>query len=902
MSSRACLGLLSALLLSVLPAGFAAEKTGKTDEEPLPAGAVARLGTNRLRPGGSVTRLAFSPDGRKIASWSSVLYVTDSLAIWDTRTGRLLRRVELPGARIAALMWLADGRGLAVVHTSGDARGPVLWEFTDEKTTPKIAPRMQGVVKAAAPNGAPADNEYDACRAISPDGKTLAIGRSGGRQDKPRPILLRPLKAGKFDEKTPAKELARQPGNCGEMRFTPDGKRLVVFNQAKMGEGNKLADNQLVAVWDVASGKEVARFTAPRPASNNGIALAVSNQHLALGLEDGATSLWDLTSGKERRIASDHVGKQKGQGYGTFAVAFSPDGKMLVTGGRDGLVKLWDTASGQNRHTLKRHHSWVEVVAASPDGRLVASAGQDGVIRLWDAASGADACPLPGHRFYVMRAVLSPDGRSAVTAAADGTLRWWDTTTGRERRCLDMPKPLMGLAISPDGKTALAAEYEGPLRTWELATGRETTPAGLPRDTQILAMEFTPDKRHLVAASRSRVLVWEWPSLKLARTLELPKPAKQPGENHCQSLAISPDSRWLVTAAERFWFREEKGLRFGYAADGVVDVWDLTSGKRVRRLVDGEGTFRSVTFATDGRLVLIGSGGTIPAEEGRAAYTFKGEMNLLDPLAARWLRSFTPPPRKPTVQVRYTGATALAPDGRSLYVSYNTGAIVVFEVATGQPRRALPGHREYVSTLSFSADGRRLLSGGRDSACLLWDESLASATKQRKEPLTAMEAEKLWQTASGTDAQAAFDALAELCTAPELALAVLHRQLKPVPAAPSEEELKEIFEQLDSNDFAGREKASRRLAAFGEAAVPGVRKRLGRVSSPEVRRRVQVFLERFDPREMTAARLRQLRGIELLEGIGDAAAKALLTELAHGAAGAPLTLDAAAALTRLERR
>ena len=64
----------------------------------------------------------------------------------------------------------------------------------------------------------------------------------------------------------------------------------------------------------------------------------------------------------------------------------------------------------------------------------------------------------------------------------------------------------------------------------------------------------------------------------------------------------------------------------------------------------------------------------------------------------------------------------------------------------------------------------------------------------------------------------------------------------------------------------------------------------------------RAFLDKFDPAKPSPARLRELRAVELLEGIGTPAAKRLLVELAKGAAAAPLTQDAAAALARLERR
>src|SRR5205085_3983102 len=122
-------------------------------------------------------------------------------------------------------------------------------------------------------------------------------------------------------------------------------------------------------------------------------------------------------------------------------------------------------------------------------------------------------------------------------------------SAGRERRKIDLPGGVHGLAVSPDGRTVLATVHEERLRTWDLATGRETTPAGLPRGLKVGALSFTPDGRRLITASGRHVSVLSWPGMKLVRTIELPKPAKSPGENACQSAAVSPDGRWLVTVA-----------------------------------------------------------------------------------------------------------------------------------------------------------------------------------------------------------------------------------------------------------------------------------------------------------------------------------------------------------------
>ena len=113
----------------------------------------------------------------------------------------------------------------------------------------------------------------------------------------------------------------------------------------------------------------------------------------------------------------------------------------------------------------------------------------------------------------------------------------------------------------------------------------------------------------------------------------------------------------------------------------------------------------------------------------------------------------------------------------------------------------------------------------------------------------------------------------------------MRRELKPAPA-PTDAELDRLFADLDNDDFATREKASRRLAELGELAVPGVRNRLAKAESEEVRRRAQEFLDRFDTVTLKPDRLRQMRAVELLEGIATPVARDVLSELAKGRRGA----------------
>lgn len=207
--------------------------------------------------------------------------------------------------------------------------------------------------------------------------------------------------------------------------------------------------------------------------------------------------------------------------------------------------------------------------------------------------------------------------------------------------------------------------------------------------------------------------------MKRRRTFELPRPVQKSGETICEGLAISPDGRWLVTTAYRSWSHSR--------ADGVADVWDLRTAKRVHRLAAARGAFGPVVFLGAGRIVLTQIREAFISEgEGRPAEEIKGDLALLDPLRRRVLGNLdtpaiTPNPF-PSVQ-----ASLLSPDRRTLYVGYNTGEVVAYETANGRPRRVLTGHQGAITALSITPDGRRLLSAGLDGVALVWDVSWKDA-------------------------------------------------------------------------------------------------------------------------------------------------------------------------------
>jgi len=156
---------------------------------------------------------------------------------------------------------------------------------------------------------------------------------------------------------------------------------------------------------------------------------------------------------------------------------------------------------------------------------------------------------------------------------------------------------------------------------------------------------------------------------------------------------------------------------------------------------------------------------------------------------------------------------------------------------------------------------------------------------------------------AGDDSVRAYDAIRRLSVSPHELIAFFRQHLKPVATA-DEKRIAQLIADLDSDEFAAREKATRELEALGEAAAEPCRTALTGNPSIESRRRLERLLSKqiHDMGQPSAERLRTLRALEVLERARTPEARQLLTTLAKGAPGAWLTREAKAALERLTQR
>jgi RNA polymerase sigma factor (sigma-70 family) len=917
------------------PPGPAAADDGKGEQprakadlhnDPLPPGALARLGTVRLRHGARVTSIAFTGDGKEMLTAGP----DGVVRVWEAASGRPLRRfgpsdkpaapahdaddpaldLDLPGTRPTALT--PDGRTAALVDRDNVVH---VWDLAAGKESRRIKP--DGI-----------DGPLDIV--LSPDGKTLLIApppfdialsdpsrgkervlrggrliRHGGEYtlwDVATGKELRHLEGAGRPSKPPAGGGSIEP--VGPPVFSPDGKRIAAPYFEAEGEAFRVG----VKVWDVATGKEsrklgkdiskssVLALDQPLPA------FSPDGKTLARIAPDQTIRLHDLAGGNEiRSMGKDDKERRLKQ------LVFSPDGKRLAVGTADGQFLVFDVDSGKELHTVGEivrrgpyGSAWDALVgpggfgldpppaAFSPDGKALALAWGDNAVRLWDVATGKPRADAAGHTGAVGALGITGGGKAVVTGGGEGTLREWDAATGKQLRRFPAPdgEPF---ALAPDGKSAAFLNTDGKIVVWDVAAGKETrtiTPRGPDDDAGSIRvslpwgylLRFSPDGKMLAGHVLCNTIhLWDAGTGKLLATLDeseaMPADKNRLLSDRLADLAFSRDGHTLVTARRTRPEEEPPATATPTApppADNsprtILCVWDLAARTAVRRW-EVPGSVWGVAISPGSWTVATGTETAVTVWE---VATMKERFH-----------------REGAGRI-----VAFSPNGR-LLAAAGGAAVSVIDTATGKPVARLTGHTADVRALAFTDDGRALLTGSADSTAVVWDAGWAVPPGKESE-LSARQRDGLWNDLGDADAARAFAAAATLAASPKQAVAVARERLKPA-VAPDAKRMKALLAELDSDNFEDREKASKELANLDELARPALTER--EALSPEARHRAEELLARLRAdRVPLPDLLRGLRVVELLEWTGSAEAKELLTELAKGAPRARLTEEARSAL------
>jgi WD40 repeat protein len=702
----------------------------------LPPGAIARLGTTRLRHVGHVGAVAFSPDGKTLASGGS-----EHVRLWHPDTGKELRRWRMPGW-VSALAFSRDGKVLAVGLRHA---GVVLLDPSSGRELDRFGQLWRDTVALA----------------FAPDGKTLAVGCAAT-------VVFWDVATG-----TKIRHLEDYLHEMRAVAFAPSGKTLAV------------ACDHGVTLWAPATGELIRTVTKKRALS---VAFSPDGARLATTDEEGGVVLWAADTGQELRhfprlhgtascVAFSPDGKTVASGgsirnsicltntqtgrhhrisagrrqEGIRALAFAPDGKRLASGGEDQRVRLWNVRSWEELKFLSEGPEGV-LVGLSANGKVTATLGGERTVRLWETATGRLLRQMRNADWRSCLA-LSPDGELVAfrdeeqrivlhkaatgrllrrcgeqpswgpwaTFSADGKLlatggdkaaRMWDVTTGEQRQRLEgHTAEVVAGAFSPDGKVLATGSMDGTVRFWSVATGKElhqlTAHGGLPATS----VAFSGDGKLLASAGENSFLCL-WDTTTYRRVSRFVK------KGHRSSfLAFSRDGK--VIASD-----EEKALC----------LWDVKSGKKVGTFSGHEGEINSAAFGPDGKTLVTGS------HDGTALVW---DLTARPPAPVRPVRAVSLDRCGDALPAGATGrlgalrfrfgsqvaGVAYAPDGKTMAVGTggNEGSeLLLLEARTGKVLRRFEGYRGWVSRVAFSPDGK-VLAMAAGNEVYLW--SPASGAK-----------------------------------------------------------------------------------------------------------------------------------------------------------------------------
>jgi WD40 repeat protein len=674
--------------------------------------------------GGPRHDIAFSPDGKWLATCGHDKWPATTVHVWNALTGEelpVLRGVDNPpGPAFAPEQSINAIWGVAFSPDSQLVAG------TDEKGNLLVWERASGnrrfhVVAHPVPN-AKQNQVWHTKVTFNHDGTQLATSCDSDEVVKV------------WDAETG--ELLQFLGTGDgfyRAAFSPNGKWLAAADATD----SRSPGGGLVRVWDVRSGKSRHVF----PGDHKGVTwltFSPDEKLLATGTEE-TVAIWELETGRE-------VGTYRGghQG-GVRALAFRQGGRELTSLGSDGVIKTWDATRGPECRILRTGAAWQATI--SNDGRRVAAAASHVTKRafgtvVWDAENGQELTWFASDPESPRVVALSPDGRLVASAVAvgntTGMVRIWDVPTGEvvQRRSLPhvVGQHVAAWAVAP--AAAPGAPLLGPsLATAGAFAGMNWNGVGLIRNlpeqgpaAPCDAVAWSADGKLIASGGQDRIVrVWD-----AASGTQL---WAQGGHNRTLSaVAFSRDGKRLASASggiERQYPPPAQGpLKF--PSDGPKDipdvkVWDVARGQELRSwsfpdkgagmALSPDGETVAVSFGVSGVKIFAAQ---LPGGRGKVmTATFAGHhpdvvrlYSVATGEEVAVLKGHTRPP----------SAVAFSLDGRRIVTGGSTDeTIKLWDATTGEEIMTVGRHPGVVSSVAFSPDGRTIISTSSTADVRLWD-------------------------------------------------------------------------------------------------------------------------------------------------------------------------------------
>jgi WD40 repeat protein/transcriptional regulator with XRE-family HTH domain len=493
---------------------------------------------------GGINCVAFAPNGHMLASCGD-----DTLVhLWDARSGTKVQTLAGQGSAVYLLAWSPNGRLLA-----GSCFDRNIWVWEPRKAEPDAqGQRLAG------------DTRWVAGLAFSPDSAQLVCASLDGT-----------IKRWDITSGDCLQTFSQQTNLVHSVVWSPNGYMLA-----------SAGFDQTIWLWNLKEGR-VQAILHGHSAVIYAIAFTPDSRTLLSGSDDGTLRVWDVKNGQCLRMIGGYVTT-------LFDIDWSPDGTQLASVGADMLVTIWDEIGATAPRVLSGHHWPIQGVSWSPDGTLLASVGNS--IRLWDTATGVCLQVLQDSDevYTVFQSVAwSPNGHLLACGSRLRGVQMWDMTT-RTRLWVGSTPPIeiRRVAWNPDGTRLVSGGGDGYIYMWD---GRDGTLllhlAG--HNGAITSVAWSPDGKRLASGGGGReggeLFVWEAHSGERMRVM-----VGHPGLVY--AVAWSPNGEMVMSGG----------------SDGRLRWWQVDSGACARVQEAHQGTVHALKVSPDGtKLVSCGNDGAI---------------------------------------------------------------------------------------------------------------------------------------------------------------------------------------------------------------------------------------------------------------------------------------------------